>query len=358
MTRRYVVVIASVLMVAAGACQTDAGQESLGSQPSSSEFLKPTFEFEEIRDDVYLATGSPASLAGCNAAIIINESDVVIVDSNISPQAAAIMLEGLREITSKPIRYVINTHFHFDHVYGNQLYAADAEIIGHEFTRDAIDSRLATSGRTYDLFIASMPTQIASLRERIDKVSDAEDRTNLEQRLAIQESAWAAIQTVEHISPEIVLSDHLTLYRGTREIRILYFGRGHTGGDVVVYLPQERILITGDLIYERLSYMGDAYFEDWVETLEKLKSLDFDWFLPGHGAAFQNRSRIDYFESYLYDFWQRATEQYEAGVSIEEAAERIDMRDHSEHYPQIEEVGVSLPAMERAYELLDQRTDR
>ena len=101
-----------------------------------------------------------------------------------------------------------NTHFHFDHAYGNQLYAADAKIIGHEFTRHAIKSGMATSGRTYERFIASMPNQIASLSERIDKVSDADEFADLEQNLAIQESAWAAIQTVEHIAPNIVFSDH------------------------------------------------------------------------------------------------------------------------------------------------------
>ena len=102
--------------------------------------------------------------------------------------------------------------------------------------------------------------------------------------------------------------------------------------------------------------MGDGYFPEWVETLEHLKSLEFDWFIPCHGSPFQDRSRIDYLQSYLRDFWERVQKLYKAGVSAAEAAERIDMRDHAEHYPQIQNVGVHLHAVERAYELLDKDT--
>ena len=102
--------------------------------------------------------------------------------------------------------------------------------------------------------------------------------------------------------------------------------------------------------------MGDAYFLEWIETLEQLKSLEFDWIIPAHGKPFQDRSRIDYFQLYLRDFWERVQKLYEAGVSAAEAAERIDMRDHAEHYPQIQSVGVHPHAVARAYELLDSDT--
>ena len=111
-------------------------------------------------------------------------------------------------------------------------------------------------------------------------------------------------------------------------------------------------------MYSGIPYMGNGYFSEWVETLELLKGFDFDWIIPGHGEPFQDRNIIDYRQSYLRDFWERVQEQYKAGVSAEEAAELIDMRDHTEHYPGIQSVGVSLHAAIRAYELLDRSTVR
>ena len=352
MTSRIVLAVTFILTLVISGCQSKPEPQASSLLPGL-EYQHPAFEFTEVVDGIYNARGTGNLPVWCNAAVIINESDVVIVDSHITPAAAAALLNELREITQKPVRYVINTHFHFDHVYGNQIYPADVEIIGHEFTRDAIASGGSISGRAYDLYIGRIPTQISLLREQLDTVSDQEERAELEQRLANQENLLAGVQAVEPTAPNIAFSQCLTLYRGEREIRILFLGRGHTGGDLVVHLPREGILITGDLVMSRLSYMGDAYFLEWVETLEQLKSLEFDWIIPGHGLPFQDRSRINYFQSYLRDFWKRTQTLYEAGVSAREAAEQIDMRDHAEHYPQIQSVGVHQHATARAYELLD-----
>ena len=352
---RNVLTVTFILTLVISGCQSKSEHQASSLSPSL-EYQRPAFEFTEVVDGIYHARGTENLPVWCNAAVIINESDVVIVDSHISPAAAAALLDELQEITQKPVRYVINTHFHFDHIFGNQIYPPDVEIIGHEFTRDAIASGSSNSGRAYDLYIGGIPTQISSLQEQLDTVSDQEEQAQLEQMLAYQENLLAGVQAVEPTPPNISFSQNLTLYRGDREIRILFLGRGHTGGDVVVHLPHESILITGDLIYENLSYMGDGYFLEWVETLESLKSLEFNWIIPGHGQPFQERSRLDYLQSYLRDFWERVQTLYEAGVSAEEAAERIDMRDHAEHYPQIQSVGVHPHAVERAYELLDRDT--
>ena len=347
----------TVLVAFMAGCQSGLENQATSLLPSL-EYQRPAFEFTEVVDGVYNARGTGNLPAWCNAAIIINKSDVVIVDTHVSPDAAAVLLEELKEITQKPVRYVINTHFHFDHMFGNQIYPDDVEIIGHEFTRDAIASGGSNSGRAYDRYIGKIPSQIASLREKLNTVSDPEERAELEQSLTERENFWASVSAVEPTAPNISFSQNLTLYRGNREIRILFLGRGHTGGDVVVHLPREGILITGDLISSRLSYMGNGYFLEWVETLEHLKSLEFDRIIPGHGEPFHDRSRIDCLQSYLRDFWERVQTLHEAGVSAEEAAERIDMRDHAEHYPQIQSVGVDSHAAVRAYELLDGDTKR
>jgi glyoxylase-like metal-dependent hydrolase (beta-lactamase superfamily II) len=207
-------------------------------------------------------------------------------------------------------------------------------------------------GRAVRRYLEPIPRQIAALRAQLDTATQAQARASLQRRLAIQENFKAATDAVRPTPPNVVLSDRLTLYRGGREIRLAFFGRGHTGGDIVVHLPAERILMTGDLLLGSLPYMGDAYFADWIDTLEKLKALDFDVILPGHGQPVRDPSRIDHLQAYLRDFWAQAVELHRAGVPAAEAARRMDLRAHAANYPAIRAVGADADAVERAYELL------
>ena len=146
----------------------------------------------------------------------------------------------------------------------------------------------------------------------------------------------------------------MTLYRGSREIQIRFLGRGHTAGDVVVYLPRERVVATGDFLTSGLSNMSDAYLDEWVTSLDALKGLDFDTVMPGHGEAFTDKAKIGYFQDYLRDVWTEVGKLKRQDVSAEDAAKRVDMTKHSAHLP-IQGPGVPLIAVTRIYELLDRR---
>lgn len=323
--------------------------------PPGAEHAGDAFTFHRIQADIYHAVGTGNMAVGANATIIINDDDVLIVDSHVSPAAAWALLDELRAITTKPVRYVVNTHFHFDHLHGNQVYPSTVEIISHEFTRAMVAAGRSASGRAYDAFIGTLPDQIAELRRELEGTGDSERRGELERQLAIQERYLLAAQSVEPTPPTATLAQRLTLFRGDREIRLLFFGRGHTGGDVVVHLPAERILITGDLVGPRLPYMGDGYPLEWAETLEQLKSLEFDLILPGHGEAFRDRNKISDLQAYLRDLWQQAAQMHAARVKADEAATRIDLRAHAAAYPQITGIGAHPHAVARIYELLEGR---
>jgi cyclase len=321
--------------------------------PPGSGYEGDAFEFERIRDDVYIGMGTGSLTVMSNAAIVINEDDVLVVDSHVSPAGAHALLQELKRITPKPVRYVVNSHYHFDHSHGNQVYGPEVEIIGHEYTRQALESGISLQGRTFARFLAPIPGRVESMRAQLDTTSNPAAREELAARLSVQENFLAATNAVEPTPPNVTLERQLTLFRGGREIRMEFLGRGHTAGDVIVYLPEERVVMTGDLLYGGLSYMGNAYIPDWIETLEKLKELDFDVILPGHGPPVRDRAVIDNFQAYLRDLWAQILELHAAGVPAAEAAARIDMRSHSENYPQIRSIGVDLDAVERAYELLD-----
>ncbi len=310
------------------------------------------FNFVRIAEDVYHAIGTGAITVGCNGAVIVNASDVLVVDSHISPPAAAALREELKAITSKPIRYVVNTHFHFDHAHGNEIYGPEVEVIGHEFTRDQLARGTSKSGRSYASFVGTLPAQIAALKERAAAANPSE-RAKLEAQAGIMERHYKASEAVTPTPPNVTLRDAMTLYRGGREIRLLFLGRGHTGGDVVVHLPKERIVATGDLLTDNPAYLGDAYFLDWIATLEKLKLVEFDTVLPGHGNAFAGKAKIAHWQAYLRDFWSQAQATHKAGVAAEAAAKGIDLRRHAGNYPTLTARGVNVNGVLRAYELIE-----
>jgi glyoxylase-like metal-dependent hydrolase (beta-lactamase superfamily II) len=338
------------------AARPDAAQRP---RPPGAEFKGEAFRFNKIQDGIYHAVGTGAMSVGCNAAIIVNDEDVLVVDSHSTPAAAWALAEQLKTITDKPIRYVINTHFHWDHAHGNQIYGPGVEIVGHEFTRRMLASGESTGGRSYDMFITSgIPMQIAQLTRQLEQMPDGPARDAVREQLFIQQQYREATTSVKPVPPTLTVTDGMTLHRGGREIRLLFLGRGHTGGDLVVYLPKERVLAAGDLLVAGVSYLGDAYVTEWSATLDRLRALDFDWVLPGHGEAFQGKAKIDHFQAYLADFWQQATALHDAGLSAEEAARRIDLRKHLDHYPTVpalKVVGVLNHGVYRAYDLIEGR---
>ncbi len=344
------------LLVASGlAAITVQARVVQSPRPPGAVFTGDAFRINKIQDGIYHAVGTGALSVGCNASIIVNDEDVLVVDSHSTPAAAWALAEQVKTITDKPIRYVINTHFHWDHAHGNQVYGPGVEIIGHEFTRRMLAEGQSIRGRSYEMFIGNLPTQIEQLRAKIDAMPDGADKGKLRQQLAVQEQYREATASVKPQPPTLALDDSLTLYRGGREIRILFLGRGHTGGDLVVYLPKERVVATGDLLVAGTSYLGDAYLTEWSATLDKLRALDFEWTLPGHGDAFQGKAKIDHFQAYLADFWKQARTLHDQGLSAEEAARRIDLRSHATNYPNIRDVGILNHGVYRAYDQIEGR---
>ncbi|MCY4265426.1 MAG: MBL fold metallo-hydrolase, partial [Gammaproteobacteria bacterium] len=271
------------------------------------------------------------------------------------------LIDSLSAITDKPVRYLVNSHYHFDHAHGNQSFPDGIEIIGHEFTRSKLSGELGSvlEENTFKSYSDPVPSQIAILEREMAGATSSERRQQLEEQLRVQKDYMNAIPEVQPTPPNITLESKLTLFQvvdnGSREIQLLHFGRAHTGGDVVVYLPQERVLFTGDLLLPFLSYMGDGHVDEWPNTLEGLKTLEFDYWLPGHGPVMKSQKVIDNFQAYLRDIWTKTTVLYEQGVSWEEAAVVIDMTAHSQNYPQIQGVGVDPRAVRRIYDLLGGR---
>jgi glyoxylase-like metal-dependent hydrolase (beta-lactamase superfamily II) len=198
-----------------------------------------------------------------------------------------------------------------------------------------------------------VPAQIETLKQRIAQEKDAQQKATLERQVANSQAYLEQVKEVKVTPPNLTFNDTMTLVRGGREIRLVYLGRGHTDTDVVVFLPKERIVCTGDLMESVVSYAGDSFPEDWVATLQKLRSLDFDTVMPGHGVVFQGKGKIEAFERYLRDLQTQVTALKRQGVSVDDAAAKVDLTAYRNDFASIRGVGVDSAAVRRIYQLAD-----
>lgn len=295
------------------------------------------WRFDEIAGGVFFATGTGAMTTMSNSLVIVNDDHAMLVDTSVSPAAARKLVAEIRsEVTGKPIRYVFNTHFHFDHSHGNQVFGDDVEIIAHEFVRKQHLADVSKQ-RTNRTFSAAIPGQLEDARARLAAVTDPAERARLETDLRVREAHWNAIQETDVRPPNITYRDTMKIVKGGREVQLHFVGRGHTGGDTMVFLPAERIVFTGDFFLgspgtHGLPYMGDGFVNEWPASLDGLKALAFDVIVPGHGTPFRERSQIDDLQHFLRDLWSQVSALRSQGLSAEEAVGRVDLRAHEANY--------------------------
>ena len=351
--RRAALIIVTILLFVSAAVvgwRTDT-VAAQGQRPAGTTFSGKAFRFNQVKEGVYHAIGTGALAVVGNSTVIVNDRDVVVVDDHVSPAAAWVLLEEIKTFTDKPVTTVINTHFHFDHAHGNQIFAPGVQIIGHEFTRRALLDDPVSKPLYQNFYnFKTMEGQIETLRKRVASEQDPAARDKLQTQLTSAENNLASQKELRPTPPNVTLSTQMTLFRGDREIQIRYLGRGHTAGDVVVYLPREKAIITGDLLTASTSNMSDSYPAEWATTLEELKKLDFDTVIPGHGEAFTDKAKIDYFAAYLRDVWSTISALKKQGLAAEEAAKRADLSKHKERFPN---PAVPVLGAQRIYALID-----
>lgn len=330
----------TVLLVAAGWASASASE--------------PTYRLEKVAEGVYCATSTETAYVVANSAIVVGDESVLVVDSGATPSGGRALVRAVRTVTDRPIRYLVDTHFHFDHAFGNAGFAPETVIVSHEATRALLGPE-ALRGRTYEGFVDPLPSRVDQLRREAAAEPSVEKRRDLHARAEALGAYVQELASLTVVPPGVAFSESLTVDLGHREVQLLFLGRGHTAGDVVVLLPRERILCSGDLFNGYIGYMGDAYVDEWADGLGRLAQLDFETVIPGHGAPFTGKARIPLVQACLRDLWRQAVDLRRAGVPADEAAPRIDLRSHAAHFPPLADRGFNPTAVRRIYEVLDER---
>jgi len=217
---------------------------------SQADLEEKKVTFSQISEHTwaYTAEGDP------NTGIIIGDDAVLVADTQATPAMAADVIRRIREVTDKPIKYVVLTHYHAVRVLGASAYEPE---------------QIIASQDTYDLIVE---------RGEQDKASEIGRFPRL----------FSNVETVPPgmTWPTMTFTGKMTLWLGKVEVQLLQLGRGHTKGDTVVWLPGEGALLSGDLVeFGATPYAGDAYFKDWPQTLNNVAALEPKVLVPGRGAA-------------------------------------------------------------------------
>lgn len=296
------------------------------------------FEVVKVAEGVYAAIRKepPGLTVNANSVFIINDDDVVVVDTTLTPGSAKELLAALRKLTNKPVRYVINTHWHDDHIMGNQVFRdafPGVDFIAHANTREYLPTtglnnrKLAMSERGYPGFIAALRSRLEKNESVFGGPMNEEERTTYASDIKIVEAYMAENPGVQIILPTLTLEDHLTLYRGGRIIDIRYLGRGHTSGDIVVHLPKEGIVITGDLVIWPVPYVGNpqSHPKDWSSTLEKLMALHPAIIIPGHGPVLHDDTYVKLMSRMFASLSQQVEAAVARGENLDETRKSVNL---------------------------------
>ena len=246
---------------------------------SQADLAEKKISFTKLSDNAYAYTaeGDP------NTGVVIGDESVMVIDTQATPVMAEDVIRRIREVTDKPIKHVVMSHYHAVRVLGASAYGA-SEVVASEDTRDLIVERGEQD----------MKSEI----ERFPRL-------------------FRAVETIPGLTwPTITFKGELTLWLGKLEVRLIQLGRGHTKGDTVAWLPQQDILFSGDLVeYGATPYAGDAYFGDWPRTLDNVEALGAKKIVPGRGAALTDKKMcaegIDGTRSFISDVF----EHVKAGVA-------------------------------------------
>ena len=218
------------------------------------EAKKVTFEKLSEHAYAYTAEGDP------NTGIIIGDDAVLVADTQATPVMAQDVIRRIREVTDKPIKYVLLTHYHAVRVLGASAYKPE---------------QIIASQDTYDLIVERGEADMKSEIERFPRLFNAVE--------SVPGLTW----------PTLTFKGEMTLWLGKLEVKIMQLGRGHTKGDTVVWLPQDKVLLSGDLVeYGATPYAGDAYFQDWPHTLDAIAALKPEKLVPGRGAALKTPKEV------------------------------------------------------------------
>ena len=286
--------------------------------------LPTLFDIEKVADGVYAAIARGRAIINSNAVIFENANDLLIVDAHAAPSAVyALVAQIRREITQKPVRYVVTSHLHGDHTQGLPAYrsiAPKADIVACAKTRDLLTevgpSRLKAA-------VEAVPRSIESFQQRLGAAKSAEEKAYYAEMIAQSRAFLEEMRDVTVELPNVTFTDHLAIHDKAHDLHLSFRGRGHTAGDIVVFCPQKKVIASGDLLHGFFPTIGDGYPRDWPATLRSMSELDFEHVAGGHGGVQHTRQRLGQLKAYFEELIDIAGRARQEGMPLDRLQQTI-----------------------------------
>ena len=282
------------------------------------------FDIQKAADGVYFARARPQAMLNCNAAIFVRSKDVVVVDAHSKPSAAASLIGQMkREVTAKPVRYVVNTHFHYDHIQGDQAYRLTGEKV--DFIASAATRQLMSSLAVARMkaSVEEVPQQIDTLRDQAAHATSSGEKAFCADQVRQLQAYAAELKDYTLELPTITFDKSYLLQDPAYDLHIEFHGHAHTAGDVVAYCPQERVVATGDVIHGFLPNIADGFPRLWPGTIDSIGAGDFNTILPGHAALQTGRTEMINLRNYIEELNEKVEQGKKTGMSLAEMQQRM-----------------------------------
>ena len=284
------------------------------------------FTIEKVAEGVYGAIAKPAALTNCNAAIFVLSRDVLVVDAHSKPSAAASLIAQIKkQVTEKPVRYLVNSHFHWDHTQGDQAYKeanAQVEIIASDATKQLMTQlerdRLKES-------LDSVPGLIDAAKARMGRAKTQQERDWANDQLRQLSAYQEEMKSYPLELPTVTFDKTHVIKDAGGDLEFAFNGKAHTAGDIQVFSPSKRVVASGDVIIGFLPNLNDGYPRPWPKTIDSAAAWKFDHIIPGHGPVQHGRVRMTQFRSYIEDLTARVERAKKAGTPLADVQKQITL---------------------------------
>ena len=296
--------------------------------------------FSELAPGVWtgIREGSTRLPVTGNAVFVISDEGVVVFDGGSVPLMSERLIAKIRELTDRPVTHVAVSHWHGDHNLGIHRFLeefAAVEVIGHPFTRAAMLGSPMDYARKRDRARDFIPTLSRMVETGADEEGHAISNTARQwyaDAVTNADIIDREYQRAEITPPKLLFEDKLVLWSGDRRIEFLYLGDGNTAGDIVMWLPEERIVATGDLVVLPTPYGFNVPPRKWARTLRNLQALGYGTLVPGHGEVQHDTAYVDLLIETAESIAEQRDGLLESGLDEAEVQDKLDFSNFRERY--------------------------
>lgn len=298
------------------------------------EDVTSVYHVEKVGKDIYafIAPEPKAPIVSGNSVVIIGADAVLVVDSGHFPALTQRMIADIKSKTDKPVRYLVNTHWHDDHNLGNSVYAAafpGVSIISTRFTRDSMVAYgpkiLETERAQYPQYLALIEKAQKSGANFDGTPMNENDRRLLSELAEVITKHTPQLESTRFLAPNEAFTDQLTIDLGGREVQIFWPGNANTAGDAVAYVPDQKLLVTGDIVVAPVPYATTSYIASWIRVLDKLMAMDVAVVVPGHGDVEHDKSYMKTVRDLLATVNDQVREGIAQGLSLKDLQKKITL---------------------------------